>query len=194
MANNTKTITMSMRELDRLKVVEAVVEGRLMPWRAAERLGVSRRQIERLVSRYRAAGVAGLVSGKRGRPSNHQLPAGKAQRALALIRERYADFGPTLACEKLWECHGLQLSHPARIDRCARKRQQRIRLRPQHVRNAFQRVIAGSRINRLRARFCAAFGATDGAPSAHDGSTGPLPRCARMRIGRVFVPGSLCKQ
>ncbi|WP_155629839.1 hypothetical protein [Burkholderia stagnalis] len=33
MANNTNTITMSMRELDRLKVVEAVVEGRLMPWR-----------------------------------------------------------------------------------------------------------------------------------------------------------------
>lgn len=32
-ANNTNTITMSMRELDRLKVVEAVVEGRLMPWR-----------------------------------------------------------------------------------------------------------------------------------------------------------------
>ncbi|CAM3292499.1 Integrase catalytic subunit [Burkholderia ubonensis] len=44
---NTNTITMSMRELDRLKVVEAVVEGRLMPWRAAERLDVSRRQVER---------------------------------------------------------------------------------------------------------------------------------------------------
>ena len=48
-------ITMSMRELDRLKVIEAVVEQRLMPWRAAERLGVSRRQIERLVGRYRDA-------------------------------------------------------------------------------------------------------------------------------------------
>lgn len=54
-------ITMSMRELDRLKVVEAVVEQRLMPWRAAERLGISRRQIERLVARYRAAGPAGPI-------------------------------------------------------------------------------------------------------------------------------------
>ncbi len=52
---------MSMRELDRLKVVEAVIEQRLMPWRAAERLGISRRQIERLVARYRAAGPGGLV-------------------------------------------------------------------------------------------------------------------------------------
>ena len=68
------------------------------------------RQVERLVRRYRAAGVAGLVSGKRGRPGNHQLRPGKAQRALALIRERYADFGPTLACEKLRECHGIELA------------------------------------------------------------------------------------
>ncbi|SIT49827.1 transposase (fragment) [Paraburkholderia ribeironis] len=49
------------------------------------------------------------MSGKRGRAGNHQLPAGKAQRALALIRERYADFGPTLAREKLRECHGIEL-------------------------------------------------------------------------------------
>ena len=101
---------MSMRELDRLKVVEAVIEQRLMPWRAAERLGISRRQIERLVARYRAAGPAGLLSQRRGHASNHQLPEDLAHRALSLIRERYADFGPTLACEKLWECHGLELS------------------------------------------------------------------------------------
>ncbi len=103
-------ITMSMRELDRLKVVEAVIEQRLMPWRAAERLGISRRQIERLVARYRAAGPAGLLSQRRGHASNHQLPEDLAHRALSLIRERYADFGPTLACEKLWECHGIRLA------------------------------------------------------------------------------------
>jgi transposase len=103
-------ITMSMRELDRLKVIEAVIEERLMPWRAAERLGISRRQIERLAKRYRGEGAAGLVSHRRGSPSNHQLPADFARRALSLIRERYADFGPTLACEKLRECHGLTLS------------------------------------------------------------------------------------
>lgn len=95
-ANNTNTITMSMRELDRLKVVEAVVEGRLMPWRAAERLGISRRQVERLANRYRSQGAAGLVSRKRGQSSNHQLPEDLAHRALSLIRERYAYFGPTL--------------------------------------------------------------------------------------------------
>ena len=35
---------------------------------------------------------------------------GLAERALRIIRERYADFGPTLACEKLAEVHGLYLA------------------------------------------------------------------------------------
>jgi transposase len=107
---DTGMITMSMRELDRLKVIEAVAEAGLMPWRAAERLGISRRQVERLVLRYRSEGAHGLVSRRRGCPSNHQLPDVLVRRALTVIRERYADFGPTLACEKLRECHGLVLS------------------------------------------------------------------------------------
>jgi hypothetical protein len=81
-----------------------------MPWRAAEQLALSVRQIERLCERYRQEGPAGLVSRKRAHASNHQLPTGLAQRALALIAERYPDFGPTFACEKLCEAHGLHLS------------------------------------------------------------------------------------
>jgi hypothetical protein len=102
-------ITMSMSELDRLKVIQAVADGMLMPWRAAERLGISRRQIERLTARYRDRGALGLVSRHRGRPSNHQLADGLADRAIRIIRERYPDFGPTFANEKLRECHGMVL-------------------------------------------------------------------------------------
>lgn len=98
---------MSMRELDRVKTVQAVVDRMLPVGLAAKRLGLSRRQLERLILRYKAGGSAGLMSAKRGRRSNHQLAPGVADRALSLIRDRYADFGPTLACEKLRECHGL---------------------------------------------------------------------------------------
>ncbi|WP_409015132.1 helix-turn-helix domain-containing protein [Caballeronia sp. LZ001] len=108
--NTIGTITMTMRELDRLRVIQAVAERQLKPGRAAERLRLSVRQIERLVLRYRADGALGLVSLKRARASNHRLPEGVAQRALGLIRERYADFGSTLACEKLRECHGIRLA------------------------------------------------------------------------------------
>jgi transposase len=104
------TITMTMREVDRLRTIQSVVEGMLMTRQAAERLQLSRRQVERLTVRYRRQGASGLLSRHRGHPSNYQLADGTAERALNLIRDSYADFGPTLACEKLRECHGLVLS------------------------------------------------------------------------------------
>jgi transposase len=103
-------VTLNMRELDRLKVIQAVVDMGLKPGRAAERLGLTVRQVQRLVDRYRASGAAGLASRKRGRPGNRRLDADLARRALTIIRDRYADFGPTLACEKLYECHGICLA------------------------------------------------------------------------------------
>ena len=70
MAGTAATITMSMREVDRVKTVQAVVDRMLPAGVAARRLGLSRRQLERLVLRYKAQGASGLVSAKRGRPSN----------------------------------------------------------------------------------------------------------------------------
>ncbi|QBY55363.1 ISNCY family transposase (plasmid) [Cupriavidus oxalaticus] len=105
-----ETITMTMRELDRLKVIQAVVDHGLAVWRAAEKLGLSRRQVERLVLRYHEDGPCGLGSRKRGRDSNRQLPPGLESRVRGLIRDSYADFGPTLAAEKLRERHGIDLA------------------------------------------------------------------------------------
>ena len=101
MATPAATITLTMRELDRLKTIQAVVDRMLRPGLAAQRLGISLRQVERLVIRYMDDGPTGLISRRRGRPSNNQLDPGVAERALRIIGERYADFGPTLACEKL---------------------------------------------------------------------------------------------
>lgn len=106
----TERITMTMRELDRFKVIQDVADGKLKPWRAAERLELTTRQVRRLVARLREHGPAGLVSGHRAKPGNRRLDPGAADRALSIIRDRYADFGPTLACEKLWECHGIRLA------------------------------------------------------------------------------------
>ena len=59
-------VTLNMRELDRLKVVQAIVETGLKPGRAAERLGLSVRQVERLVTRYRTSGAAAANTANRG--------------------------------------------------------------------------------------------------------------------------------
>ncbi|CBJ40564.1 transposase (fragment) (plasmid) [Ralstonia solanacearum CMR15] len=99
-----------MRELDRLKTVQAVVDGQLRPGVAAERLEITDRQFRRLLERYRQEGPSGLVSRKRGRLSNNRLSVDREAAALGLIREHYGDFGPTLAAEKLRERHGLTLS------------------------------------------------------------------------------------
>ena len=72
-------------------------------------MDVGRRQVFRLQRAFESRGPAGLVSGKRGKPSNRAHGATLRQTAVDLVRERYADFGPTLAAEKLAELHGLRL-------------------------------------------------------------------------------------
>ena len=106
----TERITMTMCELDRFKVIQDVADGKLQPWRAAERLGLTTRQIRRLVGRLREHGPQGLVSQRRTKPSNNRLDSKTTDRVLSIIRDRYADFGPTLACEKLYECHNIRLA------------------------------------------------------------------------------------
>ena len=101
---------LSMAEADRVVVIAQVAEKRLRQREAADRLGLSVRQVKRLLARYRERGPAGLVSGHRGKVSNNALAAAVRRAAMELVRERYADFGPTFACEKLVEVHGHRLS------------------------------------------------------------------------------------
>lgn len=103
-------LTMSAKELDRLEIIGRVVDRRLTQRKAAERLGLSLRQVERLCRAFRTDGAAGLVSRKRGRSSNRKLSSALRERAVDLVRERYTDFGPTLVCEKLTEQHGFDIS------------------------------------------------------------------------------------
>jgi transposase len=103
-------ITMSAKERDRLRVIEAVRERRLRQGEAAARLGVSVRQVKRLVRAHRATGVAGLVSKRRGQPSPRRIGEAERSQVLACVRHQYADFGPTLAAEYLKAHHGFTRS------------------------------------------------------------------------------------
>jgi transposase-like protein len=103
-------LTMSNKELDRLEIVQRTLGRRLTQREGAKALGISLRQMERLCQAYRAEGAQGLVSARRGRPSNRKLPAGFKRDVLELVGAHYADFGPTLAAEKLAEKHGLHVS------------------------------------------------------------------------------------
>ena len=101
---------MSTKELGRAEVLSKVKQKILTQAQAANMLDLSSRQIRRLFREYKQKGAVALISKKRERPSNHQLSKGLKELALALIRERYHDFGPTFAREKLIEIHKLKIS------------------------------------------------------------------------------------
>jgi hypothetical protein len=75
--SDARNLTMSTKELDRLEVIGRVLERRLTQRKAAEQLGLSLRQVERLCRSFRSDGAAGLVSRKRGRRSNRKLVLSK---------------------------------------------------------------------------------------------------------------------
>ena len=100
---------MSDGELTRLEVLRDLDQRRLTTEAAARLLRLERRQVFRLLKAYRTAGPAGLISKRRGRRSNRRKPEALRKAALAIIREWYWDFGPTLAAEKLREVHGITL-------------------------------------------------------------------------------------
>jgi transposase len=103
-------LTMSATELDRLTVIERVRDRRLSQVDAAKQLGLTPRHISRLVNAFDRDGPAALVSKRRGRRSNLAYADAVKTWVLGLVREHYADFGPTLIAEKLAEKHELELS------------------------------------------------------------------------------------
>jgi len=104
-------VAMSHSELSRYDTLLRVMRRELRVQDAATLLGLTRRQIGRLLIRVRAEGPTGLVSRKRGKPSNRRHSDAFREQVVALVREHYADFGPTLAAEYLAERHDLVISH-----------------------------------------------------------------------------------
>ena len=98
-------VALSKTERDRLVVLRQVKEGKLTQATAARRLKLSARWVRKLVKRLRAEGDRGLAHRLRGRPSNRAHDDEARRRVLALIRERYDDYGPTLASEMLASEH-----------------------------------------------------------------------------------------
>lgn len=105
------TLTMSKRERDRLIWLKRVKDEEVTLQAAAKAMGISYRQAKRLWRRFRKQGDAALVHGLRGRRSNYRGREKDCERAVTLVRQCYADFGPTLAAEQLSKRHKLVVDH-----------------------------------------------------------------------------------
>ena len=107
---NEVLLTMSQKEIQRLKIMERLRIGSMQQKEAAQILKISSRQTRRLLKKYEENGAAGLISKHRGKPSNNKFPEYFRQEVVKIAKEKYIDFGPTFLCEKLSENHGLDLS------------------------------------------------------------------------------------
>lgn len=103
-------VMMSERELNRIEVLAQIDDGRLSTENGAHLLDLTRRQMFRLLKTYRSEGAAAIRHKARGKPPNNLIHSAKREYALTLIKEHYADFGPTLATEMLAEYHGFKVS------------------------------------------------------------------------------------
>ena len=165
-----KEIGMSERELERHGVLERLKAGGLKQADAARALGLSARQVRRLLRRLESAGPEGLRSIRRGRKPNNWIDAARREAAVALLRERYADFGPTLACQMLAERHDLIISVETtrtlmREAGLWRAKRRTVRFHPPRARRARRGELVQ----------------VDGSP--HDWFEGRAPRCTLL----VFV-------
>ncbi len=103
-------LLMSKKEQDRSEVIRLYVEGYIKQKDAGKRLGLSPRQVRRLAVAYRKRGASGIIHGGRGKTSNRKIKTDIQQRAIAIVRQQYPDFGPTFANEKLTEEHDFSFS------------------------------------------------------------------------------------
>jgi hypothetical protein len=158
---------MSAKERIRLEVLGRVKRKELTVVSAAQLMGISLRQSRRVWKQFHTSGDAGLVHGLRGRASNRRLSEEVRERAVKIHQERYADFGPTLACEKLALDHELVLS-PDTLTALLKERGlwERRRGRGKHRKRRERRSCFGSMVQ------------MDG--SHHDWFEGRAPKCVLM--------------
>lgn len=104
-----EVITLSMREVERLRILHKVMSRHLRQLDGAAILGLSDRQVRNLIGKIRQGGDKGIAHGNRGRVALNKMSVEEEVRIGRLVAEHYRDFGPTLASEKLWERHGIRV-------------------------------------------------------------------------------------
>lgn len=103
-------LPMTEKEIDRFHIIKQVINKQITQVKAAELMNLKERQVRNLIAAFSKEGKGGLISKHRGKPSNRAYQQKFKSRVMALIGERYPDFGPTFAAEKLKEYHSIKIS------------------------------------------------------------------------------------
>lgn len=103
-------IRMTTKELKKLDVLILVKSRKMKILQGAKELGVTKRHLRRLLRRYEKEGAAGLAHKSRGKRSRNAFSEDLDEKIKGLLKERYCDFGPTFAAEKISEDLGRKIS------------------------------------------------------------------------------------
>lgn len=106
-------ITMSLPEVKKYDIIKKALNQELNGSQAAGLLNLTTRHIRRLKKKVDQNGIKGLIHGGRGKPGNRRLPDKERKIIAGLIKQKYPDFGPTLATEKLIELDEINRSRGA---------------------------------------------------------------------------------
>jgi len=103
-------ITMSLPEVKKYDIIQKVISKELNGSEAAGLLNLTSRHIRRLKKKVAKSGIKALIHGNRGKSGNRRMPDNERKRIADLIKQKYPDFGPTLATEKLAELDKIERS------------------------------------------------------------------------------------
>ena len=105
---------MTQQDRDRLVVLRKTEKKLIGPGQAARELGVTARQIRRLLQRLKKDGDKAVIHKLRGRPSNRKTDGKTREKIVRVLSEEvYRDFGPTLASEYLADKHDIRIGREA---------------------------------------------------------------------------------
>lgn len=105
-----RDIVLSKKESAQIEVMEKLLRKEIRQKDASSILNISVRQIKRKFQAYKKHGVQSLVHKNKNKPSNNKIDSQIITKAIEIVTEKYFDFGPTLAAEKLEEIHNIKVS------------------------------------------------------------------------------------
>jgi len=126
-----KIIIMTEKESKRYEVIKELVDGVLDGTEASRQVGLSVRQTKRLKAMVAKEGIKGVIHKNRGKPGNRKMDEGKKEEIIKLLKEKYSDFKPTFASEKLRELHNIKISKETTRQIMAKEKLWKIKARRQ---------------------------------------------------------------
>lgn len=105
-----QTITMTQKELSKYEIIKNLIGGKINGTEAAKQIGLSVRQIKNIKARVIEQGLKGIIHKSRGKESNRKIDSKIIKEAKQNLKNRYFDFQPSFAMEKLRDEHHIKLS------------------------------------------------------------------------------------